>query len=275
MSVNMAAVRHYTKLPPMGTVAPAELIKGAFIAGAAWQAERPEKACCDEFDAMRQDRDYFKSQVSDLQAKLDAMTGERDGWQNSAKHFSKRLHAALFHIEGLEKDTSELAAIRTAAVKERVTVGIDPAAPGSDRTVIAVCKAYERAMDDMGSFGIGVVFHDEDGNVQNVDLKEFLADKPEAKSEATGGFTATGEAAGDPRADNGEMPSAWYPGKWTAETFAPEKGEAGHSDQVRDLKAQLAATEGYMKFYKALAASRARSSAELSKMIDDLLNLGG
>lgn len=248
---------------------------GAFIAGAAWQAERPAKFCCNEFDAMRQDRDDFKSQVSDLQAKLDAMTGERDGWKNSATDFAEQLFQAGARIAALEKDASELAAIRTAAVKDRddwhhaydrlvsdvvhgrdlkslvdpsgcrafpdaatfaeavensmssamretltiplsltfrvdepgdyrvtasghhdmkvkrvirrvpridpgAVIGVDPAAPGSDRTVIAVCRAYERDMED-GRPG---------------------------------------------HADNGEMPSAWYPGKWTADTFAPEKGAA-------------------------------------------------
>lgn len=250
--------------------------------------------------------DLMAETVIDLQAKLDAMTGERNGWRSSAAEFAQSLHderneltrgnkrrlelaekvdrvnvdnarlekerddwhhaydrlvSDIVHGRPFTFDRVDPSGCRTfpdaatfaeAVASATVThCGVDPAAPGSDRTVIAVCKAYERAMDDMGSLGTGVMV-----------------------SEATGGFTATGEAAADPRADNGEKPSAWYPGNWTAETFAPEKGEAGHSDQVRDLMAQLAATEGYMKFYKALAASRARSSAELSKMIDDLLNLG-
>lgn len=39
--VNEAAMQHYLKVPGMGVVAPANLIKDAFEAGAAWQAEQP------------------------------------------------------------------------------------------------------------------------------------------------------------------------------------------------------------------------------------------
>ena len=207
--------------------------RDGFISGAEWLAERSVDR--NEFDAMRQDRDDFKSQASDLQAKLDAMTGERDGWQNSATDFAQKLHDERServvvdrqmlgnrnHIVMLQADNARLEKERdmarnatdewiTLAEKRKaeaqdwhhaydrlvsdvvhgrkhvlpVTVGVDPAAPGSDRTVIAVCKAYERAMDDMHAFGLGVVSIDGDSALRHVDLKEFLADKLDSKDDA-------------------------------------------------------------------------------------------
>ena len=202
-----------------------ERLHYAFIAGAEWQkSQLPERRAGNgafldtnsgtvkievnaedwegmkgklaEFELMRKDRNEAFLRIGKLKAKLDAAEIARRDWADTATEYAQKLHAARVRIGELESLTH---------------IGVDPAAPGSDRTVIAVCKAYERAMDDMGSLGTGVMSLNGDGTWRHVDLREFLATtaayEPEAKSEATGGFTATGDTA----ADNGEMPRPCRP----------------------------------------------------------------